>query len=92
MSYWTQAVIAADQDLLLRATACTAREGIANPQGWAYAFAWELSAQPGWVEAYASAIAGSVEMPGRDESVITDGMILAAVQALSAVHEWDGVS
>ena len=36
--------------------------------------------------AYASAVAAGHEDPGGDESVITDGMILAAVQSLAAAQ------
>ena len=49
---------------------------------WAQQQPWALSAQPGWDAAYASAIAAKNPAPGADEAVISDGMILAAVQAL----------
>lgn len=82
MSYWDQADLADDGDLRRRVIACAAREHVADPESWAYMRRWELSTQPGWVDAYASARADSVEFPGRDEVVISDGMILAAVQTL----------
>lgn len=82
MSYLTQAQLAGDQFLLLRVTACAASENVDNPQAWTMLHAWQLSAQPGWDEAYAYAIANGVEEPGADETVITDPMILSAVQAL----------
>lgn len=82
MTYLTQAAIAADQQLLLRVTACAAAEGASDPAFWAQSHVWQLSAQPGWDAAYAYAIAHGVERPGADESVIGDGMILAAVQSL----------
>lgn len=82
MSYYTQALLAQDQDIILRCTAAAAREGIPDPAYWAQTRLWQLSAQPGWDDAYASALASKVENPGRDEGVITDHMILSAVQAL----------
>lgn len=82
MSYWYQADLADDSSLRRRVIACAAREGIDDPETWAYAQRWKLSVQPGWVEAFASAKAGEMEDPGREEAVISDGMILAAVQAL----------
>lgn len=84
MSYLTQAKLAADQTIILRTTACAVSEGIRDPGFWAQQKAWQLSAQPNWDSAYASALAVKNPMPGADEGVITDGMILAAVQALRA--------
>lgn len=82
MSYLTQADLADDGDLRRRVTACAALEGIPNPEGWAYERRWELSAQPGWDAAYAYAVGQGVERPGSDAAVISDQMILAAVQHL----------
>lgn len=82
MTYYTQSLLAADQNILLRATACAANEGEPNAQGWAWEHAWHLSAQPGWDAAYESAIAAEIPDPGREGSVISDPMILAAVQAI----------
>jgi hypothetical protein len=44
-----------------------------------------LAIQPGWREAWESALASGVENPGADPAVITDGQILAAVQSLLGV-------
>lgn len=82
MSYSTQAQMARDNALLLRVTACAADENIPNPESWAWAHQWQLSSQPGWDAAYAYALASESENPGDEAGVITDGMILAAVQAL----------
>lgn len=84
MSYKTQAVLARDEGLISRVTACAATQGIPNPAGWAYNQQWALSSQPGWDAAYASALAADTSQPGADESVITDPMILSAVQAIAA--------
>lgn len=82
MTYYTQSKLAFDADLADRVTACVALEGMPDPAGWPIAHRWELSAQPGWDAAYASAIAAGIERPGREEGVITDPMILASVQAI----------
>ncbi|WP_336651619.1 MULTISPECIES: hypothetical protein [unclassified Leucobacter] len=83
MAYWDQADLADDGDLRRRVTACAAMEGVPDPDGWAYQNRWVLSAQPGWVEAYAYARSAGTGAAGRDPAVVTDGMILAAVQSLT---------
>lgn len=75
--------MAQDYDLQRRITACAAVEGKNDPLSWAPSRMWSLSATPGWDEAYASAIAGGISAPGKSETVITDAMILAAVQPLA---------
>lgn len=93
MSYLTQSILAEDEHLMRRVTACAAMEGIPSPDGWAYQHRWELSAQPGWVAAYASARVahdadpGKAPLPGANEAAITDGQILAAVQAIQKAEE-----
>lgn len=86
MAYSDVAALAADYDFQLRVAACYATETLStpdtNPPGWAADHAWQMASQPGFGDAYASAIAGGVERPGLDPSVISDGQILAAVQSL----------
>jgi hypothetical protein len=82
MSYLTVSRIAADPFMRLRCGACAAVEGIPDPENWAFRNSLLLASQPGWSEAWDSALAAGNEQPGADEAVITDGMILAAVQAL----------
>ncbi|QIK64140.1 hypothetical protein G7068_13735 [Leucobacter viscericola] len=82
MSYLTQAKLAGDQLIIQRVTACAASEGVPDAPFWASQQGWRLSAQPGWDAAYESALASKVSEPGGDSSVISDGMILAAVQAI----------
>ena len=41
-----------------------------------------MAASPGFADAYEYALNTDVERPGNDPAVITDGQILAAVQAL----------
>lgn len=89
MSYLTQSRLAADPAILQRVTACAANEQLESPQSWAFEHAWQLSAQPGWAAAYASAVLAhgadpdTVPPPGENEAAITDGMILAAVNTLN---------
>lgn len=87
MSYKTQARLRGDGLLQLRITACSANENVTDFERWVTKHMWEFSAQPGWVAAYASAMANGSTEPGNDESVITDGMILSAVQALAPREE-----
>lgn len=84
MSYLAQARLASDSDLLARVTACAATEATPAPDEWAYRHRWVLSAQPGWAAAYASALESEVGAPGADASVISDAMILSAVQSITA--------
>lgn len=84
MSYRTQALLARDQHIIERITACAATEDIPNPSQWAWVHQWSFSSQPGWDAAYSSAVTSKVVDPGNSESVITDGMILAAVQSVRA--------
>ncbi len=81
MSYWDIATMAGDSDLFVRCRACAAQEGIADPNGWTSDHMLHLAASPGWSEAWASAIASDNPQPGRDPAVISDPMILSAVQA-----------
>lgn len=88
MSYKTQAALSQDSTLFNRISACAALEKITDPVTWAYNNKWEFSAQPGWDAAYAYALAAHPgSQPGDDESVITDGMILSAVQAINVPQE-----
>ena len=86
MSYNTVSELAYDPSIQRRVAACAALQGLPNPVKWASDRAWQLAAQSGWSEAYASARDANTQanyQPGADESVITDEMILAAVQALT---------
>jgi hypothetical protein len=88
MAYWDISALAADSDFALRTTAAYATQtpgaGGEDPPTWQAAHAWDMAAAPGFGDAYASAIAGGVERPGKDPAVITDGQILSAVQAILA--------
>ncbi|AYQ99479.1 hypothetical protein PBI_JOHANN_23 [Microbacterium phage Johann] len=92
MSYATVATIRRYYDLTNRVAACVAVEGLSIfPEQWASEKAWALAAQPGWAEAWESALVAHKDdeayVPGLDPGVITDGMILSAVQALHAAPQ-----
>lgn len=75
MSYWDIAEMAQDVDLNARIWACAAQEHLDTVN------ILRVCSAPGWDAAWASAIAGDVDRPGKDPGVISDPMILSAVQA-----------
>ena len=81
MTYAIHADIVASTSLRQRITACAAQEGATDPPRWVNAVIWTLP-QSDWIAAWASMEAAD---PGGDhganEAGVTDGMILAAVQA-----------
>jgi hypothetical protein len=82
MGYYEQSQLSADMDFYSRIAACAAVEvADANPQMWAQNNIWHIAASPGFADAYSYALNTGVENPGRDPAVITDEMILSAVQA-----------
>lgn len=90
MTYYDTALLSSDTDFVLRVTAAYAIEtpsgqGI-DPPLWATQHTWDLASQPGFGDAYASARAADNPGPGRDPAVITDEMILSAVQAVVAAE------
>jgi hypothetical protein len=89
MSYSSQAQLAYDNDFRNRVAAAASIEvdKTHQPLQWAEDHAWWMSASPGFAEAYESALAGSVERPGNDPSVISDAQILSAIQALITEEE-----
>lgn len=83
MSLYDQSLLAHDPDFEQRVTACVSNEDpTVDPPLWASGHHWQVAAAPGFADAYASALAGGIENPGRDQSVIPDADILAAVQRL----------
>jgi hypothetical protein len=84
MGYWEVAMMAQNSDLAARVQAAAAEELDDNPYQWQSENMLDLCASPGGDEAWSSAEAAGNESPGRDPAVITDGMILSAVQAISA--------
>jgi len=88
MTYKTVSIIQKDPNIRDRVSACIAIEDVAlYPEQWGADHAWDLAAQPGWASAWESSLAAHPEEdyePGNDEAVITDGMILSAVQAITS--------
>lgn len=88
MTYLAIAQIQASASLHQRLIACAAEQKVPEAYSmWVDEHSWDLAAQPGWADAWASAQAShSADAdydPGSDEAVITDAQILAAVQALN---------
>jgi hypothetical protein len=81
MSYSTINRCANDQAFQGRVTACAAQEGASSPNSAMYNLIWPVSSASDIEAAYASALAASNPNPGGDETVVTDQMILSAVQA-----------
>lgn len=86
MAYSDIASLQADNDFALRTTAAYAVASLSgeheNPPSWQAAHSWDMAAQPGFGDAYASALASGVPRPGNDPAVISDEQIASAVQSL----------
>lgn len=87
MTYLTQDAIANNAAMYARVAQAATQENA--PEGgdlWASQNRREYAAAPGWSEAWDSALASHPDDPdydpGRDEAVITDGMILSQVQGM----------
>lgn len=89
MSYLTITRMVQSGVLTQRCIASAAQElpSTEDPVLWVAQKTWLLCAQPGWSGAWesADAAAGAYQDHGANEGVITDGMILSAVQALRGV-------
>ena len=86
--YFQQSLLAADPDFLARCLAAAATQQAGLPDTWAYTNAQQLAAAPGFAEKYAYALnAGTLEHPGRDETVIADAEILSSVATILAPPE-----
>ena len=82
MSYASINRCANDAAFQGRVTACAAQEGASDPSAWMmWYLRWPVAATPDIAAAYEYALAASNPEPGSDETVITDAMILSAVQA-----------
>jgi hypothetical protein len=88
MSYLTQDEIANNRAMLSRVAQAVAEEAVGtDPDRWTYERRRTWAAAPGWDDAWESAKVSHPEPeydPGTDEAVITDGQILAQVQAMTA--------
>lgn len=84
MSYHAIAIMSQDRGLSDRVAACAAVEGEADPEVWVGAHRWQYSARQGWADAYTYALEAKTPNPGTDHAVISDAMILTAVQEIRA--------
>lgn len=83
MSYRHIAAMTQSTSLRDRLSAAAAQEGASGGyENWVAVNIWDIVKAPGWAEAWSSALSAGISDPGRVESVITDGMILAVVQPL----------
>lgn len=82
MAYSDVALLEGDSDFRQRTRACVSQEGELDPIGWSNEHSWQMAGTPGFGDAYAYALNAGVERPGNDPAVISDPMILSAVQAL----------
>lgn len=81
MSYATIAACTADVEFQARLTGALADEGVPNPEVRYYEVRWQIAADPSIEPPYAYAIETGNPSPGGDPTVVTDEMLLAAVQA-----------
>jgi hypothetical protein len=79
VSYSTIATCAADTELNRRVISACVQEG--HGTGMTVDYFWQFASAQDVEAAYASALAAQNPNPGSDETVVTDGMILAYVQA-----------
>ena len=79
MGYYDGWRLTQDIDFQARVGFCAQLEGLTY--NWMVDHIYAVAASPGFADAYAYALDTGVENPGRDESVISDEQILAAVQA-----------
>lgn len=82
MSYEHVVATANDGDLHQRIAAAAAGEGIEQPEAWVQQRRWRFATQPGWADAYNSAMVSFIDRPGWRPGAITDAMILSATQAI----------
>ena len=89
MSYLTQNEIAGNYTMRNRVAQAAASENVdGDPDVWTTDNRRDWAAAPGWDAAWESAKVSHEDDPGydpgQDEAVITDGQILAQVQAMTA--------
>lgn len=87
MTYRTINIIATATALQCRLYGGAAEQGVADPVSWVWEHRFALAAQPGWaaaVESWQAAHPDREDGWQDDDGVITDGMILAAIQGLLA--------
>lgn len=83
MSYRHISAMTQSTSLRDRLAACAAQEGAqGNYENWVALNIWDIVKAPGWDAAWQAALNVGISDPGRVETVITDGMILAVVQPM----------
>lgn len=80
MAYQTIVSMAGDQNLLYRVAACAAEQDAAQPLAWAQNHMWHVVNASDWQQAWDYATQQAIPDAGKDPGVITDQMILSAVQ------------
>jgi hypothetical protein len=81
VSFNTIAQCSRDAVFGARTAAAYASEGVIQGDLAWQTMRWAISSDPSVAGPYASAVAANNPNPGGDESVVTDGMLTAAVQA-----------
>jgi hypothetical protein len=81
VSFNTIAQCAMDSTFGRRVSAAYAAEGVDEADRAWQAMHWAIAADPSVAAPYESAVLNNNPNPGGDESVVTDGMLTAAVQA-----------
>ena len=81
MSYSSMSKCANDSSFRARVSACCAQEGSPTPETVMPFVIWPVASKSDIEAAYESALAAENPDPGGDSSVITDEMILSAVQS-----------
>src|SRR5688572_10570362 len=85
MTYYTLAVMQADNQLFRRLVACAAEQKKARPyEQWVFDRIWDIVTSPGWAAQWEYAEAVGKEDIGSDPGVITDADILAVIQPMDA--------
>ncbi len=84
MSYLSQASLVDDVQPRRRIVAGASISGVDDADSWAHQNRWRFATQHGWESAYETALDNGKPKPGEDQAVISDAMILAAVQALQS--------
>lgn len=79
MSYFAAYLLSEDQDFFNRVGMCAEGEGLGYE--WGVENRRTIASSPGFADAYQYALDTGVPDPGRAQEVISDGQILAAVQA-----------
>lgn len=86
MSYQSIVEMAGSSSLIYRIAAAAAAEGQSDALGWAQTRIWRLAGSPGWADTWAYAVdTATINInpdTGKRSDVITDAMLLSAVQAL----------